>query len=146
MAEKRIVIVDNEPLFPDLIKEMIDKEEGFKVSQITKTREAFLKVLEQDSFDVALIDISIREREDGIGILQILKKHKAQLPSIVLSAHSEIDYAFKCLQAGARGYVNKAEIHSTLISALKEVCCGHLFVSGERGIDILNQYKESYPS
>jgi two-component system invasion response regulator UvrY len=140
--EKRIIVIDNEPLLADLIKEMLNEEEGFKVSQITATREDFLREIGENQFDIALVDISIGEREEGIDILRILRKLEIQLPAIAMSAHKEIDYGLKCLRAGAKGYLNKSEIVSSLTHALEEVCCGNLFVSGDAGNYILNQYKE----
>lgn len=137
--------MDDEPLIPELIKEMLEEEKEFEVSQITTTQEDFLKQVSRNSFEVALIDISIGKKEGGMDILQVLSKQKVQLPIIVLSGHSEIDYGLKCLQLGAKGYINKLEICSSLTKALKEVCCGNLFVSGAKGTDILNEYANMYP-
>ncbi len=143
MIKNKIIIVDNEPLILDLIKEMLDEEAEFEVSHITATKEGFMQLIEQHSLDVAVVDISIGEREDGIDILQLLEKRQVKLPTIVLSAHSEIDYALKCLQAGAKGYINKSQICSSLLQALKTVCSGDFFIAGERGPDILKKYKKS---
>ncbi len=139
---KKIIVIDNEPLFPNLIKQLLEDEKDFKISKITATKEEFLKEIEQNSFDVALVDISVGEREGGLDILQILRNQKVPLPAIVLSAHSEMDYGLRSLQAGARGYVSKGEISSSLIKALRQVCNGDLFVAGDKGMEILNQYRK----
>lgn len=139
--EKRIIVVDNDPVFPDFIQEMLNDVEGFKVSRVAATKDDFFHMIQKEPFDMVILDISIGGREGGIEILQTLKEKGANLPVIVFSAHSEIDYGLICLQAGAKGYVNKSDIYSTLVHALKVVEGGNLFVSGKTGVYILNQYK-----
>jgi two-component system, NarL family, invasion response regulator UvrY len=139
---KRIIILDDEPLIPVLIKEMIEEEQELEISQITADKGEFLDSVKQNSFDAALIDISVGGREGGIELLQILKNKNINLPSIILSAHDERNYALKCLHAGAMGYISKNCICTDLIRGLKAVFRGNTFVSGERGDYILKQYKE----
>ena len=139
--KKKIIIVDDEPLILDLLKELIEQEEDFEILEIATRQQDFLNSIEQDSFDVAIIDISVGERDGGLNLLQILKNKRIQFPSIMLSAHSEIDYGLKCLQAGAKGYVNKGYICSSLMQGLKEVCDGKLYVAGESGPYIVDQFE-----
>src|ERR1044071_2219726 len=71
--KKRIIIIDDEPLIPALIKEFLDEKDGYEISEVATTPESFLNSVKQNPFDVALIDISIREREGGIELLRVLK-------------------------------------------------------------------------
>lgn len=142
-SKKRIVILDDEPMFPYLIKELIQDDHGFEISEITATPEAFLDYVERNHFDVALIDISVGDREGGIRLLESLKKKGIKLPSIILSAHSEMDYGLKCLETGAKGYINKSYICSSLVEGLRQVCRGRLFVTGEHGAVIVRQFEKA---
>jgi two-component system, NarL family, invasion response regulator UvrY len=139
--KKRIIIIDDEPLIPHLIKELIEEDHEFEISQIAVSKEEFLTKITQGTFDIALIDISIGEREGGIELLKILKSKGINLPAIILSAHDEIHYALKCLTAGAKGYINKSCICVDLARGITEVLAGHLFVSGRDGEFILKEYK-----
>jgi two-component system invasion response regulator UvrY len=140
--KKRIIILDDEPLIPILIKEMVEEEQGLEIAQIATDKTEFLESVKQNSFDAALIDISVGGREGGMELLQILKNRNTTFPAIILSAHDERNYALKCLQAGAMGYISKNCICTDLIRGLKEIFAGNTFVSGEKGEYILKQYKE----
>ena len=141
--KKKIIIIDDEPLIPLLINEFLEEDNGFEISEIVSAPEAFEDAVERNYFDVALIDISVGEWEGGLRLLRVLKDKKIQLPSIILSSHSEGDYALKCLQAGARGYINKLNICSSLLPGLKHVCSGGLYVAGDFGAAIVAQYERA---
>lgn len=142
MAKKKIIMIDDEPLIPSLIQELLEMtEEGeLEIARITANKDEFLDLVLNEPFDAALIDISVGSREGGLDLLRDLKHRGLDLPAIMLSAHDEMDYAVKCLQAGAAGYVNKNSICKDLIPGLKQACAGHLFISGEEGPRILRQY------
>ncbi len=143
--KKKIIIIDDEPLIATLLKELIDEEPDLEVAQVATKKEEFLNHVTKTAFDIALVDISVGEREGGLELLKILKSRGIKLPAITLSAHDEMDYAIKCLNAGARGYVNKNSICADLIRGVKEVLAGQLFVSGEKGEYILRQFKKLTP-
>lgn len=140
--KKKIIVVDDEPLIPVLMKEIIEEDQELEMAQIATGKNEFLDLLGQSSYDVALIDISLGGREGGIELLQMMKNKGIDLPIIMLSAHDELYYALKCLQSGAKGYINKKYICTDVIRCLKEVLGGHLFVSGDKGEQILMQYKK----
>ena len=143
MVKKRIIVVDDEPLIAILMKEIVEEDQELEIAKITNSKGDFLNALGQGPFDAALIDISVGGREGGIELLQVLKERSIGFPLIILSAHDELFYALKCLQAGARGYINKKYICTDVVKCLKEVLGGRLYVSGERAEQILNQYKRS---
>ena len=140
--KKKIIVVDDEPLIPILMKEIIEEDPALEIAQIASGKDDFLNLVGHNLFDAALIDISVGGREGGIELLQIMKNKGDALPFIMLSAHDEMQYALKCLQAGARGYINKKYICTDVIKCLKAVLEGHLFVSGDKGEQILRQYKK----
>ena len=141
MIKKKIIILDDEPLISTLIKELIEEEgQDLEISKITTEKKEFLNEVMLESFDVALVDISVGGREGGLDILKTLKNKKIPVASIVLSAHDEDTYAIKALRAGARGYINKYYICTDLIPAIRDVCAGNFFVSGNRGKNILKEY------
>jgi two-component system, NarL family, response regulator NreC len=142
MMKKRIIVVDDEPLIPVLMKEIIEEDQDLELAQIATGKDEFLNLVGQNSFDAALIDISLGGREGGIELLQMMKNKGIDLPLIMLSAHDELLYALKCLQAGAKGYINKKYICTDVIICLKEILVGHLYVSGDKGEYILKQYKK----
>lgn len=145
MVKKQIIIIDDELLMSTLIQELIDGDSDFEISKITTKKKEFLDAVTQGrSFDVALIDISVDGREGGIELLKFLKSNEIPLPVVIFSAHDEMLYAPCCLELGARGYITKDHICSDLTIGLKEVLDGNLFVSGEKGKNIVKTFHNSY--
>jgi len=62
-------------------------------------------VREQD-WDVVVLDISLGDRS-GLEVLKELKQIRPQLPVLILSMHSEEQFARRAFKAGAAGYVTK---------------------------------------
>ncbi len=145
--KKKIIIIDDEPMIPSMIKELIEEEEpGLEITAIVTDREQFLWQVSENLFDAALVDIAVGEKEGGLDILRTLKDRGFNFPVIILSAHDEVSFASKCLGLGAAGYVNKGYICSDLILGLKKVLSGELFVSGRDGDLIVKEYRRSMQS
>lgn len=142
MAKKRIIMVDDQPLISTLIQEFLVEDPDVEIAQMTNSKEEFFAAIEKHPFDIALVDISIGESEGGLKIINALKEKSINLPAVVLSAHDESLYALKCLKAGAKGYISKECICDDLVSGLKQILQGSLFVSGAEGKKILKQYEQ----
>ncbi len=65
-----------------------------------------LKFAEEQEWDVVVLDISLRDRS-GLEVLKDLKKLRPRLPVLILSMHSEEQYARRAFKAGASGYLTK---------------------------------------
>lgn len=144
MEKKKIIIIDDEPLIPALMKEIIEEDQHLEIARITTEKDEFLDLVAKDSFDAGLVDISVGGREGGLELLTTMREKAFDLPLAVLSAHDELHYALRCLQAGAKGYINKKYICTDVVRCLQQVLAGHLFVSGDKGENIIREYKKSY--
>jgi two-component system invasion response regulator UvrY len=142
MIKKKIIIIDDEPLLPSLIQDLLAEEPEFEITEMATEKDRFLELVRKNSFDAALVDISIEQQEGGLDLLRTLKESGFKFPVIILSAHDETRYAFKCLTLGAAGYINKIYICTDLIPGLKKILNGELFVSGHDGETILKKYEE----
>jgi len=141
--KKKIIIIDDEPLIPALIKELIEEDQEFEIAAIVSNRDEFFDAVRRHHFDAGIVDISVGGREGGIEILQAMRNEAKMLSLIVLSAHDEEHYALKCMQEGARGYINKKYICTDVVKCLKDVLLGALYVSGNKGEALIKEYKKS---
>ena len=91
------------------------------------SREGLKAVLEAD-WDLVILDISMPGR-NGLELIQDIKNAKPGLPVLVVSAHSEKDYAIRALKLGAAGYVSKQSAPDVLVSAVRRVVSGGHYVS-----------------
>jgi DNA-binding NarL/FixJ family response regulator len=78
--------------------------------------------------DVIVLDITMPGRS-GLDILEELKHEHPKLPVLVLSIHSENEYAVRVLKAGASGYMTKETAPDELVKAVKKVVAGGKYVS-----------------
>lgn len=144
MIKKEIIIVDDEPLIPVLMKEIVEEDGLFTVARIAGGKKEFLEAVQEGLFDIALIDMSLEGREGGLELLELMKNKGSGLPVVILSAYDELQYALTALKAGARGYINKKYICSDVVPCLHQVLEGRLFVSGDRGEKVIKEYEKLY--
>ncbi len=62
-------------------------------------------------------------------MLKSIKAEYPRLPLLVISMHDESLYALRSLRAGARGYIMKEEVLDRVMSAIRQVLRGELYVS-----------------
>ena len=81
-----------------------------------------------DAWDLVIVDISMPGRS-GLDLIRDIRGAKPDLPVLVVSAHSEKDYAVRALKLGAAGYVSKQSATDVLVSAVRRVLSGGRYVS-----------------
>ena len=87
------------------------------LSQLSKSPTAML-----------VLDINMPGRS-GMDVLRDVKHTYPRLPVIILSFHSEDQYAVRCLRAGAAAYINKDSAPEELAVAIKKILSGGRYVS-----------------
>jgi two-component system invasion response regulator UvrY len=87
-----------------------------------------LAVINESAWDLALVDINMPGRS-GLELLRDLRRLMPAMPVLVVSAHTEEDFALRALKLGAAGYVSKQSASDVLVSAVKRVLSGGRYVS-----------------
>jgi DNA-binding NarL/FixJ family response regulator len=126
--KNRILIVDDHPLFRHGIADLINAEADLEVCGEADNAPSALEGIRHLAPDLATIDISLRGA-NGIELLKSIKAEHPKLPLLVLSMHDESLYALRSLRAGARGYIMKQEALDRVMSAIRQVLRGDLYVS-----------------
>ena len=127
-GKNRILIVDDHPLFRHGIADLINAEPDMEVCGEADSAPAALENIRHLTPDLVTIDISLRGA-NGIELLKSIRVEHAKLPLLVLSMHDESLYALRALRAGARGYIMKQEALDRVMSAIRQVLRGDLYVS-----------------
>lgn len=137
MAEnKKIYLVDDHPLMRKGLAMTIDNEVGFEVcGQAESAEEALNEILEIKP-DAAVIDISLPGM-NGIELVKNLLHQQPNLKILIVSRHDEELYAERAIRAGAKGYLMKLEAVEVLISAIKQILNGNLYLSDKIGNKLL---------
>jgi DNA-binding NarL/FixJ family response regulator len=127
-ARHRIFIVDDHPLFRHGIADLINAEADLEVCGEADSAPAAIDGIRVAAPDLVTIDISLRGT-NGIELLKSIRAENPRLPLLVLSMHDESLYALRALRAGARGYIMKQEALDRVMSAIRQVLRGELYVS-----------------
>jgi len=78
--------------------------------------------------DVVLLDIAMPER-DGLDVLQTLRREHPGLPVLMLSTYPEKQYAVRCIQLGAAGYLHKSADPDDMVAAVRKVAAGGRYLT-----------------
>jgi len=124
----RVLIVDDHPVFRHGIVALINGESDLEVCGDASDSRSALDAMRRLEPDVALVDISL-PGTNGIELVKLMKAERPKLPILMLSMHDESLYALRALRAGALGYVMKAEALSQVLSGLRKVLKGEIYVS-----------------
>ena len=79
-------------------------------------------------YDVVVLDITM-PGVNGLDVMKQIKAQKPHLPVLVLSVHSEEQYAVRVLKAGASGYLTKDSASDELIAAIRKVSSGRKYIT-----------------
>ncbi len=134
----KVLVVDDHPVVRKGLHTCLAKQDRLKiVGEACNGDEAIAKTREL-SPDIVLMDIDLPGMS-GLAVTELLRKESPSLKVLVLSVHSNKDYIFRIIQAGAHGYVSKESSPDELLRAIETVCDGEPFFSPEIARAALNQ-------
>ncbi len=114
---KRIVIVDDHPLFRKGLQELIHSDNSFAVCGEASNASEAMEVIRKLHPDLAIVDLSL-PGANGIELIKNIRAEYPKLPILVLSMHDESLYALRAMRAGADGYVMKHEAMANVVQAV----------------------------
>lgn len=109
----RLLIAEDEHLERKAIKFFIDKlyqQEIKVVAEVSSGQEAVFQALE-NNVDLVLMDIKM-PKVDGLEAAEKLKEKDPEIEIIILTAHSEFDYARKSIKIGVSDYLVKPYVEA----------------------------------
>ena len=131
-AKKKILLVDDHPIFRHGLTELLDRQVDLVVCGHADSAPTALDQMRQLKPDLAILDITL-QGTNGIELVKLMKAEAPHLPILVLSMHDESLYALRALKAGALGYVMKADGVQPVLDAVYRALQGKLFVSKRLG-------------
>lgn len=127
-GKRTILIVDDHPIVRQGLAQLINQETDLVVcGQAEDAHDAILAIRKYDP-DLVIVDISLKDTS-GVELIKDLKVQYPDLPVLTLSMHDEAVYGERALRAGARGYIMKQEATEKVVTAIRRVLAGEVYVS-----------------
>ena len=125
-----IIIVDDHFILREGIKRIIDDTLDIKIVAEASSGPEAINLILANKYDLVLLDISM-PGQNGLQTLKLIKKYNNKLPVLMLSMHSEEQYAMRSIKAGASGYITKDTVPNELVIAIRKINKGRKFISKE---------------
>lgn len=125
-----LLLIDDHVLFREGLRSLLHARREMRIVAEAGDAHAALELAEQVRFDVALIDVRLRDTS-GIALVRDMRRRKVKQPILMLSMFDRADLVSEALRAGASGYLTKDATATELEAAIAIVRRGDEFVSAK---------------
>lgn len=123
----RILIADDHGVMRAGLRALLEDEPGMEVIGEAATGEQALRLVQDLTPDVVLLDIGM-PGPDGIEITRQLKKMAPQIHVLILSVYEDETLLREAMRAGAAGYIIKRAVEEDLMAAIRAVSQGYMYI------------------
>lgn len=128
MSKLRILLADDHAIIRDGLRQILAETCDLEAAGEAANGQQLLERLQEAEWDALVLDISMPGR-NGLDLLRLIKADWPHLPVLVLSMHQEEQYAVRALRAGAAGYLTKESDAELLVTAIRKIAQGGMFIS-----------------
>lgn len=128
MSRIRVILADDHRLFREGLRSILETQPGFEVVAEAVDGQAALNCVATTPADVLLLDISMPGL-NGIETLRRLAAQGSSVRVIVLSMHSDRYFITEAFKSGARGYLLKDSAIQELVTGIRAVMNGDVYLS-----------------
>ena len=140
--KKKILLVEDHPIFRLGLTELINQEKDLVAFGSAKDVNPAMEEIQALHPDLVIVDITLKN-SDGIDLVRYMKKNHKNIPALVLSMHDEFLYARRALHAGAKGYIMKQEAMESVVTAIRHVLKGKIYLNENVKEHILSSISDS---
>ncbi|MHC4159179.1 MAG: response regulator [Planctomycetota bacterium] len=126
--KSKVLIVDDHPIVRQGLAELIGHEDDFTVCGQAEDAHQAMKAIKELKPDMVIVDISLKETS-GMELIKDINVQYPNLAILALSMHDESLYAERAIRAGAKGYIMKAEATEKVITAIRKILSGDIYLS-----------------
>ena len=120
------------------MRALLETQPDFCVCGEAEDIRTTLQELERITPVVIVVDIALKDCS-GLVLIHRIRAKNLTIPILVVSMYDEKLFAERSLAAGAQGYLSKQQAPETVVTALRQVLSGRLFVSPELTSQLLTR-------
>ncbi|MBI2831731.1 MAG: response regulator transcription factor [Chloroflexi bacterium] len=141
----RVLIADDHVLVREGIRALLEAQPDIEVVEDATNGEEAVSITEASHPDIVLMDITMPVM-NGLEATREIRRHSSEVKILVLTMHEGDEYFFKILEAGASGYFVKGGSFTELISAVRAIWRGDVFIHPTMAKKLLNDYLQGVRS
>ena len=122
-----VCMVDDHELVRSGISLILNQTDDIVLTNQYSSLTDCLSVCKEAQWDVLLLDISLSDM-NGLDGIRLIKDSFPNLPILMLTMHAESQFGIRAMQLGANGYLTKDKASTDLLSAIRTVDSGSVFV------------------
>jgi len=126
----RVLVADDHAIVRRGLRQILAETQDIMVGGEAATAQEALQLVRDERWNAVILDISL-PGADGLGLLAEIRRERPELPVLILTVHSEDQYAVRAIKAGAAGFLTKESAPEKLIEAVRKVAGGGRYVSAE---------------
>jgi DNA-binding NarL/FixJ family response regulator len=131
MSQMKILLVDDHVLIRDAVRGVLKElTDDATVLEASDCRQAMRLIQEHPDLHLILLDLNLPDR-DGFAFLADLRRRNAKISLVVLSAFHDRDNVLRALDLGALGFIPKSASRDVMVSALRLVFSGGIYIPPE---------------
>jgi two-component system nitrate/nitrite response regulator NarL len=116
----RVLVVDDEPLFVEMVQALLEVEEGIEVAGKAQHGEQAVRLARALAPDVIIMDVSMPVM-NGLDATRAIRAHNPNACVLILTGGSNIVEIDKARMAGAAGYLTKDRIARELVAEIRNL-------------------------
>jgi len=136
----RLMLVDDHEVVRTGLRSFLEAQGGLLVVAEAGSGEEALAVIEEAHPDVVVMDITMPGM-DGLEATRQLKKCCPECQILALTVHEDKQYFIEMLAAGATGYLTKIAAAQELVSAIRAVADGNVYLQPVLARWLLEDYR-----
>jgi two-component system, NarL family, response regulator NreC len=137
MAKLRIVLADDHVVVRAGLKALIDGQPDMVVIGESSDGAEVLEQVEDTQPDVVVMDLSMPRLSGADATRQLHARHP-EIQILMLTVHEDATYLRRVLEAGATGYVLKRAAAESLITAIRQVAAGQVYLDPALGATLVH--------
>ncbi len=134
----KVFLVDDHPLMRRGAQLLIDLEPDLAVCGEADDVPTALEKIPMSKPDVVILDLSLK-RGSGFELIKQVRNLFPHIRILVFSMHEAAQYAERSIRAGASGYLSKDEGTEKVVSAIRSIVQGKLYVGDQVAAHVLQQ-------
>jgi DNA-binding NarL/FixJ family response regulator len=144
-ARARVLVVDDHAVVGEALMRLLNRQKDLICCGRIESAATIIPAIKEHKPDVILLDLLLKN-EDATRLIPSLL---SQFPSLRVLAFSQLDefaHAESILKAGAQGYVTKQETTKEILTAIRTVVSGEIYLSRKMAARLLHKFVEKKTS